>query len=85
MGDLTRRTTLERLNQRFIYARIYALPCIAVELTACARVPRWSPVNELTHLAATRFVWTAVILDSSESSGPLSNGRILKMKMYSHR
>ena len=30
-------------------------------------------------VAATRLVWTAVILNSSETSGPLLNGRILKM------
>ena len=33
----------------------------------------------LRTVAATRLVWTAVILNSSETSGPLSNGRILKM------
>ena len=38
--------------------------------------------EELTYpstVAATRPVWTAVILNSSETSGPLSNGRVLKM------
>ena len=30
-------------------------------------------------VAATRLVWAAVILNSSETSGPLLNGRILKM------
>ena len=48
-----------------------------------ARVPRWSPMNkELAYpgtVAATRLVWTAVILISSETSGPLTNGRVLKM------
>ena len=31
-------------------------------------------------IAATRIVWTAVILKSSEINGPLSNDR--KLKMY---
>ena len=30
-------------------------------------------------VAATRLVWTAVILNNSETSGPLVNGRALKM------
>ena len=30
-------------------------------------------------VAATRLVWTAVILNNSETSGPLLNGRIHKM------
>ena len=30
-------------------------------------------------VAATRLVWTAMILNSSETSGPFSNGRILIM------
>ena len=38
--------------------------------------PRWT--NSHT-VAASRLVWTAVILNSSETSGPLSNGRVLKM------
>ena len=29
---------------------------------------------------ATRFVWTVVILNSPEASGPFSNGRALKME-----
>ena len=33
-------------------------------------------------VAATRLVWTAVILNSSETSGPLSNGRILCLEVY---
>ena len=33
-----------------------------------------------TRIAATRLAWTAVILNSCETtSGPLSNGRALKM------
>ena len=36
-------------------------------------------LHEQTRIAATRFVWTAVILNSSETSGPLSNCRTLKM------
>ena len=38
--------------------------------------PPWT--NSHT-VAATRLVWTAVILNSSETSGPLSNGRIVIM------
>ena len=30
-------------------------------------------------IAATDFVLTAVILNDSEASGPLANGRVLKM------
>ena len=36
-------------------------------------------LREQICIAATRFVWTAVILDSTEASGPFSNGRALKM------
>ena len=30
-------------------------------------------------IAATKLIWTAVILNGSEASGPLANGRALKM------
>ena len=30
-------------------------------------------------IAATKLVWTAVILNGSKASGPLANGRALKM------
>ena len=30
-------------------------------------------------IAATKLVWTAVILNGSEASGPLANGKALKM------
>ena len=36
-------------------------------------------LHEKTHLAATRHVWIAVILKSSETSGLLLNGTTLKM------
>ena len=36
-------------------------------------------LHEQTHIAATILVWTAVILNNSETSGPLSNCRALKM------
>ena len=36
-------------------------------------------LHEQTHIAVTRLVCTAVILDSSETRRPLSNGRTLKM------
>ena len=39
-------------------------------------------LHEQTYIAATRHVWTAVILKSSETSRPLSNGRTLKMYSY---
>ena len=35
--------------------------------------------EQTARIAATRLVLTAVILNSSETSGPLSNGRALKM------
>ena len=35
--------------------------------------------EQTARIAATRLVWTVVILNSSETSGPLSNGRALKM------
>ena len=37
-------------------------------------------LKEQTRIAATSLAWTTVILNSSETtSGPLSNGRALKM------
>ena len=36
-------------------------------------------MNNSHSVAATRLVWTAVIRNNSETSGPLLNGRILKM------
>ena len=36
-------------------------------------------LHEQTRMVATRHIWTAVILKSNEISGPLSNGRTLKM------
>ena len=36
-------------------------------------------LSKQTRIAATRFVWTGVILNSSESSGQFSNGIALKM------
>ena len=36
-------------------------------------------LHEQTRIAATRLVLTAVILNSIEASGPISNGRALKM------
>ena len=41
----------------------------------CAGLP-WTNSHSV---AATRLVWTAVILNNSETSGPLLNGRVLKM------
>ena len=35
--------------------------------------------HDQTHTAVTTLISTAVILNSSEISGPLSNGRALKM------
>ena len=57
-----------------IYLRTYLR---ANSLRACARL--WSS----TRIAATRLAWTTVILNSSETtSGPLSNGRALKISVY---
>ena len=36
-------------------------------------------LHEQTRIAATTLVWTVVILNSSATSGPLSNGRTLKI------
>ena len=36
-------------------------------------------IYKQTRTAATRLVLTVVILNSNETSGPLSNGRVLKM------
>ena len=36
-------------------------------------------LHEQICIAATRFVWTMVILSNIEASGPLLNGRTLKM------
>ena len=30
-------------------------------------------------IAATKLIWTAMVLNGSEASGPLANGRALKM------
>ena len=38
-------------------------------------------LREQTRTAATRFVWTAVILNSSKTNGPFSNDRELKMQL----
>ena len=39
-------------------------------------------LHEQTHIAAARLVWTAVILNCSEASGPLSNDTTHKMYSY---
>ena len=36
-------------------------------------------LHEQTCIAATRLIWTAMILNSSQTSGSLSNGRALEM------
>ena len=69
-GDITKKTTgenLQRLKQQFIYACIYTHPFITAVL------------HEQIRIAATRSVLTAVILNSCETSEPLSNSRALKM------
>ena len=79
-------TSLERPRARelAIYSRtlLCARPFIAGCVNRVARVPRWSPMNEFAYpgtVATTRLVWTAVIFNSSETSGQLSNGiRYLK-------
>ena len=41
---------------------------------------RSTSMNKLTHIAATRLIWTTVIFNSIEASEPLSNGRALILK-----
>ena len=36
-------------------------------------------LSKQTRIAGTRFIWKAVIVNSSETSGSFSNGRALKM------
>ena len=39
-------------------------------------------LHEQTHIATTRHVWTMVILETSETSGPLENGSTVKRCIY---
>ena len=72
----TRRTTFKRLTSDLfmhVFTRASFPRSGANSLRA---VLRWFSMNKLAWLT-TRLVWTAMILNSSKTSGPLSNGRTL--------
>ena len=77
-GDITRRTN-SRAPELAIYLRMYL--CVSFHRSGVNSFPARSALvlHEQTRIAVTRLVWTAVILDSSETSGPLSNSRTLKL------
>ena len=63
--------------QRLNYARIYARRCGVNSLRARSALVLY----EQTRISATRLVWTAVILNSSETGRPPSNGRALNVQL----
>ena len=79
-GDTTRRTTLERLHELAIYERTYLLASYHRTGKNSLRARSALVLHEQTRITGTRLVWTMVILNGSETSGPISNGRTSTVK-----
>ena len=77
MTSLVTQLVNSRAPEIAIYLRTYLRTSFRRK-TTYARVSYWS-LHEQTRIAATRLVLTAVILNSIEDSGPISNGRTHKM------
>ena len=75
--SLGRQLVNSRAPEIAIYLRTYLRAFIAAAYTAYARFSLHPLVlHEQTGcIAATKLVWTAVILNGSEASGPLTNSR----------
>ena len=74
-GDITRRATgeLYRAPEIAIYLRTYLRASLHHSTATYACIPPAGPPwTNSSH--NSRFIWTAVILNSSKTSGPLSNG-----------
>ena len=73
-GDITKRTILERLNYNIaIYLGTYLRASFHRSGVNSLRARSALVLHEQTHIAATRLVWTAMILSSSETSGPVGH------------
>ena len=74
-GDITRQLSSTWTSDLFTHTFTRVLSsqrCKKLTRTFCA-APPWT---NLHNVAATRLVWIAVILNSSETNGPLSNDTI---------
>ena len=74
MTSLVTQLVNSRAPEIAIYVRTYLGSGVKQLTCTFAQV-----FHEQTRIAATRLVLTAVILNSTEASGPISNGRALKM------
>ena len=79
MTSLVTQLVNSRAPEIVIYVRTYLRSGVKQLTRTFTQV-----LHEQTRIAATRLVLTAVILNSTEASGPISNGRALKMYMYSY-
>ena len=62
---------------KFIYTRLYTWPFIAAVQTLMIHLPVLN--KQVWYIAATKLVWTVVILIGNEASGLLTNGRAFRM------
>ena len=71
------RSLMPRL---FVGARLWSrFSCDTRGCHSLVRTQAYSQSEQTGCIAATKLVWTAVILNDIEASGPLTNGRALKM------